>query len=257
MRMLEIECDHVSLGFAFGPYIEEFRIGIGANCGDQKDRFRPSFFMLSVPPGPDTRDPLGSTRPRHVLPHCCKERPSARIRRHGRAMSYCRCPIFDAPLADCIRRSCLKDWSSFLRVDLLLRDLPVGTRGPHRASVLSVERLDDHLGDRVGVLVEHEVTAVEILQVGRRHNLLHDFRTRISPVRSRSPAPSFQSALTPQTVPRPLLVPLWCRLKIARARRQVPPNHVLIKSYAEARPVGHFDPSMIDDRCLNPLFDQR
>lgn len=44
MRMLEIECDHVSLGFAFGPYIEEFRIGIGANCRNQKDRFRPPLF---------------------------------------------------------------------------------------------------------------------------------------------------------------------------------------------------------------------
>ena len=147
---------------------------------------------------------------RHVLHHCCKECPSARIRRHGRAVSGCRCPIFDPPLADCVRRSCLKDWSSFPRVDLLLRDLPVGGRGPHRASVLSGERLDDHLGDRVAVLVEHEVTAVEILQVGCRHNLIHDFRTRMSPVRSRAPAPSFQSSTNstngPTTVPGPTVV---------------------------------------------------
>jgi hypothetical protein len=104
--------------------------------------------------------------------------------------------------------------------------LPIGSRGPHRASVLSGERLDDHLA-------------------GCR---------RFDPG---LPLRLFNPALTPPTVPRPLLVPLWCRLKIARARRQVPPNHVLIKSYAEARPVGHFNPSMIDDRCLNPLFDQR
>src|SRR5439155_18517180 len=35
-------------------------------------------------------------------------------------------------------------------------------RRPHRASVLSGERLDDRIGDRVGVLVKHEVAAVEI-----------------------------------------------------------------------------------------------
>ena len=148
---------------------------------------------------------------RHVLHHCCKECPSARIRRHGRAVSGCRCPIFDPPLADRIRRSCLKDWSSFLRVDLLLKDLPIGSRGPHRASVLSVERLDDHLGDRVGVLVEHEVTAVEILQVGRRHTTC--FTTSAPgcrPVRSRSPARSFQSSTNstngPTTAPGPTVV---------------------------------------------------
>jgi hypothetical protein len=54
------------------------------------------------------------------------------------------------------------------------------------------------------------VTAVEILQVGCRHNLIHDFRTRMSPVRSRAPAPSFQSSTNstngPTTVPGPTVV---------------------------------------------------
>src|SRR5208283_3039102 len=35
---------------------------------------------------------------------------------------------------------------------------------------------DDRLGDRVGVLVEHEVAAVEIAQLGRWQNLLDEFR---------------------------------------------------------------------------------
>src|SRR5260370_6030998 len=49
---------------------------------------------------------------------------------------------------------------------------------PHRASVLLGERLDDRVGDRVGVLVKHEVAAVEIAQFGGRHNLLHEFGGR-------------------------------------------------------------------------------
>ena len=44
--------------------------------------------------------------------------------------------------------------------------------------MLTGERLDDRLGDCVGELAEHEVTAVEIAQLGRRHNLLPDFRIR-------------------------------------------------------------------------------
>ena len=39
MGMLEIECDHVSLGFAFGPYIEEFRIGIGEGRSNAQSTF--------------------------------------------------------------------------------------------------------------------------------------------------------------------------------------------------------------------------
>src|SRR2546426_990185 len=56
--------------------------------------------------------------------------------------------------------------------------LAKGCRRPHRASVLSGERLDDRLGDRVGVLVEREVAAVEIAHLGLRHILLHEFRSR-------------------------------------------------------------------------------
>jgi hypothetical protein len=48
----------------------------------------------------------------------------------------------------------------------------------HRASVLSGERLDDRLGDRVGVLVEREVAAVEIAHLRCRHIPLHGFRGR-------------------------------------------------------------------------------
>src|SRR5438093_6562146 len=44
--------------------------------------------------------------------------------------------------------------------------------------VLSGECLDNRLGDRVGVLVEHEVAAVEIAQLGHRHRVLHRFRGR-------------------------------------------------------------------------------
>src|SRR5208337_4667302 len=39
----------------------------------------------------------------------------------------------------------------------------------------SGERLDDRLGDRFGIFVEHEVAAVEVAQIGLRHNLLHEF----------------------------------------------------------------------------------
>src|SRR6516164_10599596 len=46
------------------------------------------------------------------------------------------------------------------------------------SSALSGERLDDCLGNCVGVLVEHKVAAVEIAQVGLRHKLLHEFRGR-------------------------------------------------------------------------------
>ena len=56
--------------------------------------------------------------------------------------------------------------------------LPRKAPQAHRASVLSGERLDDRFGDRVGVLVEHEMAAVEVTQVGRRHSLLHEFRRR-------------------------------------------------------------------------------
>jgi hypothetical protein len=41
---------------------------------------------------------------------------------------------------------------------------------PHRASVLSGEGLDNRLGDRVKVLVEREVAAVEIAHLGGRFN---------------------------------------------------------------------------------------
>jgi len=44
--------------------------------------------------------------------------------------------------------------------------------------VLSRERLEDRLRDGVGVLVEREVAGIEAAQVGRRHNLLHEFRGR-------------------------------------------------------------------------------
>lgn len=60
---------------------------------------------------------------------------------------------------------------------------PKRSRGPRPAPVLSGEGLDDRLSDLVGVLVEHEVTAVEIAQVGRRHNQLHEFRGRQNTVR--------------------------------------------------------------------------
>src|SRR5580693_9376489 len=49
---------------------------------------------------------------------------------------------------------------------------------------LSVERLDDRLGDCVGELVEHEATAVEIAQLGRRHSKCQRDAT-ISSVQSR------------------------------------------------------------------------
>jgi hypothetical protein len=39
-------------------------------------------------------------------------------------------------------------------------------RRTHRASALSAERLDDRLGNRVGVLIERKVAGVEIVQVG-------------------------------------------------------------------------------------------
>jgi len=42
----------------------------------------------------------------------------------------------------------------------------------------SGERLDDSFGNRGGVLVEHKVAAIEIAQVGCRHKLLHEFRSR-------------------------------------------------------------------------------
>src|SRR6267142_659316 len=52
-------------------------------------------------------------------------------------------------------------------------------RRPGRcASVLSRERLDDRVGDRLDVLVKHEVAAVVIAQLGGRQNLLHEFRGR-------------------------------------------------------------------------------
>src|SRR5258708_1958535 len=52
-------------------------------------------------------------------------------------------------------------------------------RRPGRcASVLSRERLDDRVGDRLDVLVKHEVAAVVIAQLGGRQNLLHEFRSR-------------------------------------------------------------------------------
>jgi len=42
-----------------------------------------------------------------------------------------------------------------------------------------MSRLDDGIEQYLrSELVEHEVTAVEIAQLGRRHNLLHDFRIR-------------------------------------------------------------------------------
>ena len=43
-------------------------------------------------------------------------------------------------------------------------------------SCLYGERLDDRLGDRVGIPVERELAAVEIAHLGRRHNSLHEFR---------------------------------------------------------------------------------
>jgi len=51
-------------------------------------------------------------------------------------------------------------------------------RKPHRAPVLSGERLDDRLGYRVSVRVEREVAGVEIAHHGRWHSLLHEFRGR-------------------------------------------------------------------------------
>ena len=65
----------------------------------------------------------------------------------------------------------------FIAVAVDGKVIEYGSRA-HRASFLSRERLDDRFGDRVGVLVEHEVAAVEIAQVGRRHNLLYEFRGR-------------------------------------------------------------------------------
>src|SRR4029077_8487786 len=65
---------------------------------------------------------------------------------------------------------------------------PIGSaERSHRASVLAGERLDDRLGDRVGVLVEREVPAVEIAQSTRRQTLLHEFRGRRQDKRVISP----------------------------------------------------------------------
>src|SRR5271156_5279695 len=47
----------------------------------------------------------------------------------------------------------------------------------HRVSVLSGERLDDCLGDRVDILLEDEMAAVEIAHLGGRHIPLHYFRS--------------------------------------------------------------------------------
>ena len=67
------------------------------------------------------------------------------------------------------------------RIDAAPERLLLAKVGPpaHRAGrLLSREHLDDGLCDRVGVLVEHEVAAVEIAQHGCRDNPLDDFRCR-------------------------------------------------------------------------------
>src|SRR5579862_3762264 len=62
---------------------------------------------------------------------------------------------------------------------------------------------------------------------------------------------------TPQSIPGTFLIPLRSRLEISRTRRQMLFHHIFIKCHAESRSVRHVDPSVIHDRRLHSLFDQR
>src|SRR6516225_7929355 len=87
------------------------------------------------------------------------------------------------------------------------------------SSALSGERLDDCLGNRVGVLVEHKVAAVEIAQVGRRHKLLHEFRCRRQNKRVISPPDDERPRLPVLQIGVPFRIVLDVRRKVHKQPR--------------------------------------
>ena len=113
---------------------------------------------------------------------------------------------------------------------------PAG-QGRIRASVLSGERLDDRLGDRVGVLVKHEVAAVEIAQLGGRHNLLHEFRGSGQDERVISPPDDERLRLPVLQIGGPFRVVLDVRRQVHKQPRHEDPIRRDRESIGVDRPI--------------------